>query len=52
MKRKNTFPMLIARKEAELKTCDHRSRDRLRRELKILKTANEMRRALRAKRAA
>jgi hypothetical protein len=52
MKRKNPFPELIAKKEAELKKCDHRSRNRIRQELRCLKVANEMRRASRAKRAA
>jgi hypothetical protein len=50
--KKNPFPEMIARKEAELKTCDHRSRERLRYELKCLKTANEMRRKLRAQKRA
>lgn len=52
MKRKNPFPEMIARKQAELKACCHRSRERLRQELRCLKTANELRRTLRAKRAA
>jgi hypothetical protein len=52
MSRKNPFPILIARKEVELKTCDHRSRERVRRELKCLKTANEIRRTLRAQKRA
>jgi len=52
MKRKNPFPEFIAKKQVELKTCDHRSRDRIRRELKVLKTANEMRRNLCARRRA
>jgi hypothetical protein len=52
MTRKNPFPALIASKEAELKTCDHRSRERLRYELRCLKTANELRRRIRAQKRA
>jgi hypothetical protein len=52
MTRKNPFPALIARKEAELRTCDHRSRERIRHELRCLKTANELRRRLRAEKRA
>jgi hypothetical protein len=52
MRRKNPFPAFIARKESELKTCDHRSRERLRYELRCLKKSNEMWKTIRAQKRA